>query len=517
MNNINDYLEILIKNHKNFLNDIVKSYFTNYYNQQIFTYFKIFFFYYLITTYVYKPNLNIVEIKKTFFSWINQTLNTTQKKLIIKNFEYQYNYLFKVFFVDKNIFFHVYFNNLIKYFLPLPFELNIYSPIITYRSNVHSFYKKNNIDYLDIPNKFDLSYNNTIHYYNDVDIHIPMQYFNTSLFDNINVIYLVAKKNKLYICDSNKNILYSRINNFNNNAEKYIKDFDYDTSLEELFPIWEKENGRIDFSEAFYINVMKNISNTDLFNVFKKYNVTTNNYKYLFHNAYFTEDDNYSDVILNKETFFYLIPSTKNKYFKEEEKRKCVMFEINNDINNLLDLTSTIVTNNNFTKNLIIKDKNSKKWISYDSSKVLEYYKNGTIPTKYDDNFQCLTTTNLNLKSRPYCDIDNLKGGRRKLQEILFKIRKYKYKHIYISTLKKDISEYEKYKIYHPSNVPVNVTWDFDKFILKELNYNGFFFVDYGDAVDGGEILLINPKKYIEKKYISEKTCFDKEAFPNLK
>ena len=93
-----NYLNLLTTNHFNVLNDIVKTYFTKV-NEQILTYFRIYFMYYLITTYVYKPELNISQIKRVFFEWINKTMINKYKKTIIKNFEYHYNYLFKIFFV----------------------------------------------------------------------------------------------------------------------------------------------------------------------------------------------------------------------------------------------------------------------------------------------------------------------------------------------------------------------------------------------------------------------------------
>lgn len=505
---MDNYLNILVNKHKDFINDVVNTYFSKEFNKQILVYFRIYFFYYLITTFVYKPNFNINEIKKVFFLWLEKTLNNQNKKYIIKNFEFHFNYLFKVFFVDKNIYFHVYFNNLIKYFLPLPFELNIYSPLIVYRSNVKTFYKKNNTDYLDQINKFDgyKMYSKDIN--NEIDIHIPLEYFDESFYDNLDIIYLVATKNKLFITDVNKNILYSRINDFNKNAEMYFKKFNEYVVFEELFPVWSKDTGSINFKDVYYINVMKKITANDLLKVFRPYNLTIDKYKYLFHNAFLTEEEINSNVIFKRETFFYIIPSSKSKFFTKEEKRKCLIFKINKDIDNLLDLTSSIVTNNNFTKNIIIKDKNNKVWMSYDPLNTMDYFKNGIITTKFDDNFKCLTLQNLNLKNRKYCDVFDY-SGRRKLQEILFKTRKYPYKKMYISKFKNNPSDYDKYKFYHPENVPINITWDFDKFILKQINVNGFFSIDYGEAVDGGEILLINPSKYLEYYQKLEKSCYE--------
>ena len=513
---MDNYIKILINEHSNFINDIVNTFFDkNNFIQQYFTYFRIYFFYYLVTTFVYKPEINISEIKKIFFIWIEKTLVNKNKNYILKNFNFHFNYLFKVFFIDKNIYFHVYFNNLIKYFLPLPFELNIYSPIVVFRNNVNKFYKKNNIDYLDNINIFDEKKIFFKNMPNEIDIHIPIKYFNENNFMFDNIIYLVGTKNKLYITDVKKNILYSRINNFNEKAKENLKKFNEGVVFEELFPIWEKENGKLNFDDAFYICIMKKITSTDLFKVFQPYNLNIKKYKYLFHNTMMNEEEINSNMIMSRETFFYIIPSSKSKYFPQEEKRNCIVFKIKKDINYLLDLTSSIATNNNFTKYMIVKDKNKKVWVSYDPIDVLNYYKKGTVATKFDENFKCLTIKKGNLDNRKYCDAYDY-SGRRKLQEILFKTRKYKYKSIYISKIKKDIlessskmAEYDIYSLYHPKNIPINITWDFDKFILKELNINGFFYVDYGDAIDGGEVLLINPGKYLEIYQKKEKTCYE--------
>ena len=165
---------------------------------------------------------------------------------------------------------------------------------------------------------------------------------------------------------------------------------------------------------------------------------------------------------------------------------------------------------------MIKRDKENKKWISYDPTKTLNYYKNGTIPEKFDENFKCLTTINSNIKNRTYCDVLYY-AGRRKLQEIIFKTRKYKYKKLYFNLEKNiDYAPYEKFRLYHPKDVPIYATWDFDKYVLDILNCNGFFFVDFGDAIDGGELLLIEPIKYIHKVAKSERACYKKDAFPNI-
>lgn len=510
------YIDTLKTDHSNFLNDIINTYFKNY-NEQIFTYFRIFFFYYLLTNYVYKPELNINEIKIVFFTWLNNTIKNKNKKYIVNNFNLHYNYLFKIFFVDKNIYFHTYFNNLIKYFMPLPYELNFYSPLIVFRKNVNTFYKKNNIDYLNKITNFDLNIKYHFSYnVKDIDIHIPIEHFNEKNFVDLDIIYLVGSHDKLFILDKNFNILYSRNNDFEENNEKYLNDLNKKISFEESFPLWKKESGKFDVKKAFYINVMKKIKIKDFFNVFDKYNISVDKYKYLFHNAMLSDEEIDNDILLNRETFFYLIPLTKSKYFHENENRKCVVFKIENNIDNLLDLTSDIVSNNNFTQKTMIKDKQSKIWISYDPLKINEYYKNGEISTKFDENFKCLTIKKSDLKNRKYCDVYDY-AGRRKLQEILFKTRKYRFKKLYFDFIEPlNLNKYSNYKLYHPDNIPVNITWDFDKFLLSDFGLNGFFSVDYGDAISGGEILLTNPKKFITKLKVSNKTCFAKDAFNNL-
>jgi hypothetical protein len=336
----------------------------------------------------------------------------------------------------------------------------------------------------------------------------------------MDIIYLIAKSNKLYICDSNKKVLYVRTINPESNESDFLNDHANKKSLEEIFPIWVKVDEKItlDFGDGIYISVMKKFTNGDLFNVFGKYNISTNKYKYLFHNTQLsdTEHDIKSNKIINNSTFFYLMPSSKSRYFKNETKRSCFIFKIDKDINNLLDLTTTVISNNNFITHMIKHDKENKKWISYDPTQTLDYYRTGTIPEKFDENFKCLTTKNSDIKNRTYCDIARY-AGRSKLHEIIFKTRKFKYKKIYLSLETNiDYTPYEKYRLYHPQNTPIYATWDFDKYVLNVIGSNGFFFIDYGDAVDGGELLLIKPQKYIHPVAKSDQPCYKKDAFPNI-
>jgi hypothetical protein len=502
------YLDLLMKNHRGFMSDIINTYYTTKIQDQIMTYFRIYFFYYLITTYVYKPELNIQEIKNVFLQWIVGSPSSITKILTE-----EYNYLFKIFFVEKNIYFHSYFNNLIKYFLPLPYEFNTYFTLITYRTNVKVFYKKNNYDYFESINSFDTiksGFNSK-----ELDIHIPIKYFSTNIFNEIDVIYLVGKKNNFYIVDKDLNVLYTREINIVSNYKKYLKEFFNRKSFEGIFPLWKKQEQKqkFDFNNSIYICVCKKFNCRDLFNVFNKYNLTMDKYKLLFHNVHMEYIKN-SNALLINPTFFYLIPITKSRYFKGEP-RACVVFKINTPINNLLDLTSSIVSNNNFTRKYLISDEANKVWTSNNPNEVLSYYLENNIPQKFDNNFRCVNSDVEVVKNRIYCDTFEY-AGRRKLQEIFFKTRKYKYNRIYWNSDKSVDSKFQ-YKIYHRKSQPISANWDFDKFILQDIGSNGFFSVDYGDAINGGELLLIEPNKYLTIIADSEKPCFDKDCFDSEK
>lgn len=507
----NNYYNILNNKYSSLLNNIIDKYYSNNINQQILTYFRLFFIYYIMTSYIYKPEISIQEIKIIFFKWFENTVKSKYKQQILKNIQQHYNYLFSVFFINKNCYFHTYFNNLIKYFLPVPFEYSLYAPFLVFRTNVSTLYKTNNFDYLDTINKFDSNNSFSMKYnIDEIDMHIPFSFFNSKYFNDFDIIYLVGNNEYLYICDKHFLILYSRKIDLNNNLNKYLELFLKKKSLEEIFPFWISDNSqpkiKININQMNYICVMKKYNSNDLFNVFNKYELNLNTYSYLFHNSFYND---IKSIDLNKPTFYYLIPSSKSKYFDSEAPRNCFIFKIVNNINNLLDLTSSIITNNPFTYNLIDFDKNKKKWISYDPSKVLDFYDFESIPTIFHSNFKCLTLSKKNY-DRIYCDVYNY-SGRTKMQEIFFKTRKYKYKKIYFN-YKNDhkINNSDKYKMYHPVNTHIFQTWDFDTFILKMLKVNGFFFIDFGDALDGGELLLLNPNNFLQFHSFSDKPCYKK-------
>jgi len=528
---IDEIKKNLLDNHANIIFDIIKTYFTDKIRDQIMCYFRIYFLFYILVNYVYLYNdnlTNIANIKEVFFFFFDNTYknNNLNYEKIRKNLEKHFVDLHKIFFIDKNMYFHVYFNNLIKYCLPVPYDYVEYSPFLTYR-NKNTFYKKSNIDFLDNITELDTAKQQSyvkkknVDIRNDeIDLHIPIKYFTHTIFDN-KFSFIIAQKNIIYICNKvikikdtfELEVVYKR------NTEIDIEKYKEGVSFELLMPLWEKykKTESIELNKIVYISVLKKLTKEDLFNCFGKLNFPKEKYKYLFHNTGL--EDN---ILIDKPTFFYFIPSSSSEIYKMSN-RKCFLMKVKEDIFDILDLTTSIMTNNSFMKFLINRDMKIKKWISYDNLQVMDYYKNKEIPTKFDKNYKCITLQNTPFKDfiklRPYCDIAEtiFYSGRRKLQEILFKTRKYDLSKIYYYHFMKEL--YKKYdllpnQIYHPQNIIYKETRDYEKYILAKLNINGFFFTDFVDAFDkGGELLLIKPYKFLELDKLSDKPCKDKSAF----
>ena len=465
-----------------------------------------------------------------------------------------HSYLFQTFFIENNIYYSVYFNNLIKYFLPLPFDFNIYSPIITYRSNINNnkIYKTNSIDYYDkiykvdykkTSRNVDMKKRNKDIIQNEIDIHIPIKYFKNYFNNNNNdnYIFCVGIKNKMYIVKNikiindimNMDILYSR-----NKIDIKDKNNNYGYPLESLNSKWKKNNSilSINIQKIIYISVLKKITEDDLLNVFGTVNYDKNELSYLYHETGLDINKKKFDSLLSCPTFFSPTPIFyKENHFYYADK-KCLFYKLKKNINKLLDLTYNISIVNPFNENnkdnLTIKDKieNNK---FFDLNDLDNFYKNKDLDeinkiTK--DKYKCLMIEekfdlNNYVKNRWYCDTNKNKYyvGRRKLQEILFKTRKYLHGDIWIpnsdknfnNNIKKNYSnEYFKNNIYHPSlKMKCNMfSYNYDAVILSQIkNVTGFFFTDYIDRINtGGELFLCNPSKYIELHKYSLDKCFNK-------
>ena len=99
------------KNFGNIINDIIDTYFSNGIKQQILTYYRIFFVFYIIVRYVDKIE-DKDKIKKIFFEYLN--IKFKSKEIIEKNFIKYFDHFYDTFFIKQNIYFHTYFNNLIN-------------------------------------------------------------------------------------------------------------------------------------------------------------------------------------------------------------------------------------------------------------------------------------------------------------------------------------------------------------------------------------------------------------------
>jgi len=518
-------------------------------NNYSYIYFRFFYFFYILIKYVYnkyEPQ-NIKEIFLHFIRYSRKFKYHTDVLLydkIMNKFIENYDYLYEMFFEKNNIYFGVYFNNLIKNFLPLPHEYLLYAQYITYRNNVKTFYKKNNDDPIEmsVDNKLKeisrfVGIKNINAIDNEIDIHVPLEYFNNK--SHKNSVYLIAyKQNKQYVLliasnvELNDKFHISNINYKRNFISFDENKFEQGYPLQLLFEKWKKpmnNNVIINKSDVVYISVMRKITENDLFNVFSPINILTKNYSYLFHNTGYQVNKENINHILTNPSFFYFVPrgseSYKETYFKD---RKCEIFKIKKDINHLLDLTQSVLTNNPFTNNNKLKQKHSeqKKWKAYDMTKIMNYYENKEIPDVVNDNYKCITidkNKNINdfIKERPYCDIGTKKMyvGRRKLYEIMLKTRKYdqattwpmkylwdRYMENNISIDKSDLDD----PLYNsPDKLKANVAgYLYDTIFLKTLGYDGFFFTDFDAAfAHGGELMLTNANDYLEIYKYSLDTC----------
>jgi hypothetical protein len=274
---------------------------------------------------------------------------------------------------------------------------------------------------------------------------------------------------------------------------------------------------------------MKKLMLNDLYNTFDNISFKMSEYKYLFHNTSVKTEDIKTVKIFTKPAFYYFMPFSFNSKYGFDD-RKCMLHTITKDIDNVLDLTTSIISKNIFTEYLITKNE-MNSWISYDNLKVSEYYDPSNInivdikSKKEHQNNKCITTEKIDihnfLKKRKYCDIAETMyySGRRKLQEMLFKTRKYEINQIwyfkYIRN-KSIIENLNPHEIYHNINLQDNlkINFDFEKYILEKIGLTGFFYTDYAEAYkSGGEIMLIKPNEYLKIKNISNKLCIDKTAF----
>jgi hypothetical protein len=508
-----------------YITDIIETYFNNDLKEQILTYYRIFFIYYIWNVFVNKIEKSKEEHRMLLIISIDKSLDEIKKNnkiiidtIIIKNNISKYfDDLYKTFFEDKNIYFHTYFNNVIKYFLPLPFEYIDYCSFLVYRKYIDNIYKKNNNDFLqkfksedEMENSNNYKYNVDINR-NEIDIHIPIDKFDMLLFNDDNYLFLCHDDQYTYICNRNETLMRRELKKFRN--DHYKNSVSINILLGE-WNIYNKQNVKKIFDNTTYLCVLKKIGKNDIKNVFNKINFKKGEYNKLYHNTSLNKENDEYDKMLDKPSFFYLTPLGEAK--KYMINRRCIEYKILDNINDLIDLTQSITSSNCFTEYLL-KD---KKFIGIDPSNTNIFFDNNIdkIPTREHENNKCLINDNTDpdkyRHERIYCDngLSKFYSRRRKLQELVFKTRKYLHSDLYYQNWHRDTYKKFGYKLIS-NKIP---SYDFDTQFILKIGINGFFFTDYFDAVKtGGEIFLSNPTKYIKFKRVGNYQCNDINTFNN--
>lgn len=517
------------------IDDIINTYFDNDLRHQVLLYFRLF--------YVLKILMVITDELGNARNIILKLITEIKANdgIIAKNLLTHFDYLYDIFFDNDNVYFDVYFNNVIKYCLPYPYDVEIYSPYLTFRSNVETFYKKNNVDYLDSITTFDTTFvkspfgaKNINAISNEIDVHIPIKYIDTYMkyicaLKNVDIIYFVGTPAKLYIatkfvCNVNSSytldIIYTRT--VLRNIDKLQKNIPFEL----LFDEWKMTNMTINVGDVVYVSVNRKLTADALLRVFSPMQFNKSKYKYLFHN---TSADTIDNRFVANPLYTYLSPymGLCDAYMGG---RKCIVLLIKKNIKNVLDLTQSIIVDNPFIYHLKKKDEHAKKWLYYDNTRFMEYYDNKQVPVTTNTNNKCISIKedddmNIFMSQRQYCDVGTKRhyNGIRKLQEILFKTRKYHPGMIWIYIHFKDTYQKMGYDtklnlLYHSKSSTYSTNMDKHVTdILYRIGSVGYFATDHEFAFkNGGELLLARPSEFLIIHKKSNKMCKYKDAFDKM-
>lgn len=496
-------------------------------------YFRFYYFFYLIVIFMEKEELNKNEISQVFDIFLKYTSknfrnkNSNKGNEFWKKFMENHDYLYETFFIKENCYWHTYFNNTINYFFPLPYKFLFYYPLVTFADTNTYFHHvsfETNFSRYDMMKHINRTRQsrplNKNMIKEELTFHVPLKYFSNKTFNKDDKVLIFYKGNKAFI---------GSIKEFNNKALKIqtdvirdfrktpsnFKHFRFGAGFQLVHPMWKEISKEITLhlNEISYLQVYRKLTKNKLFDFY--YGNDISNIKYLFHNTDHPQPQKIIDSILNNQTFFFSVPWPEiDNYFA---KRKCILFEkIKNP--KLLDLTKNKSSINPFTfEELYNKHKKEKFWMYPDQKLVLkekfpkEVFNDLNACIRKDNNLEEL------IKNRPYCDIgfSTEYNGRRKLQEILFKSRKHKFSNIYLGKyqrylkkIKLDVTNIHK-NLYYPDTkwrqyIPL---YDFDTYVLKDMNIDGFFFTNYESNIDGGEILLTTPSHFITLNKINNSNC----------
>lgn len=451
----------------------------------------------------------------------------------INHVKKNFSYLYEKVIGKPNVYLSVYFNNMNKYFFPLPYEVTKYSILTTFRKQNNTkdkerIFNKRLLDYVDQPTKVDHVYRKNPgkpkyldKIKNEMCMTIPLKYLRNNQLDNDDILimgtkigFYVTKNNKITEDTIKGTILFKR-EHFEFDFDKYMSGL----PLELLTPMWKEGNDELNISRerVTFVQIGRKIKPEDLFNVFDKTEFSTDDYKYLFQNTPIPTEQALK-VFDDLPTFWFFSPWTSfDKYVADE--RKCFRYKIKQKIDNIVDLTVSIITSNPFHNP---NTQNMKKF--YNLVNVSNHDINNMPELKESIKNRCLSIENNldDVKNNKFCDVNKpvFYSGRRRIQELFLKNRTYgvtalyishKYSHKYANKYKLD-EDYKYYNnLYYPdkkSNRSIHL-YDFDKYCLKDIGSNGFFFTNYDANMDGGEIMLAETNKYLEFDKNFAKTCVD--------
>lgn len=471
--------------------------------------------------------LNFLRYGRKLSYYQHKDFTDAYMNLVKKNFSYLYEKVIS----KPNVYFSVYFNNMNKYFFPLPYEVTKYAILTTFRkqdSSKERVFTKRLLDYVDQPKKVDHVYRRNPgkpkyldKIKNEMNMTIPLKYLRNNQLDKDDILIMGTKRG-FYVTKNNKitedsikgTILFER-EYFEFNFDKYMTGL----PLELLTPMWKEGKDELNISRerVTFVQIGKKIKPEDLFDVFEKTEFTTDDYKYLFQNTPIPTEQALK-VFDDLPTFWFFSPWTSFDRYAQDE-RKCFRFRIKQKIDNIIDLTVSIITSNPFHNS---DSKKKKKF--YNLENVSKHDTENMPELKESIKNRCLSVENNldDVRNNRFCDVNKpvFYSGRRRIQELFLKSRTYgvtalyvshKYSHKYANNYKLE-EDYKYYNnLYYPdkkSNRSIHL-YDFDKYTLKDIGSNGFFFTNYDANMDGGEIMLTETKKYLEFDKNYAKTCID--------
>lgn len=488
---------------------------------QVFEIYRFYYLYSVIKKYI-NNDLNLNDL----ISKIN--IKSELKHKIINNL----SFLNDTFIKTDNLYISTYFNNAIKYLLPLPYELLFYFPILTFRKGGNIYKHIDEFDSIANPIFFDklkkkmlTKKKNLDAIYNEIELNLDinlLHIISKSIEGVVIIIILDEKKNMFiyagnFIDQNNFSCIFERIIYLNKiNITMYTK---FGIGLEAVFPAWQEVNKKIkiNLNNIYYAQIYKKMKKEDFFNSFPEIKINKDNFNYLFRNC-----DKQKKLDMNIQLYTYFYPNS-NVLFRYLDQTFCQIYKIDRTIDNVLDINRSIMSVNPFieqkTNNVFFNNSKIKLESIVGKNKLKL-----TKETIRDDVFKCVSIDkdiDSFIKENKHCDINykSQYSAKRRFYEIIYKTRRYDPSSIYVNLIFKDkippsinLQNYI-YDIYRPLemyDIDVN---HIDGFILRAFNINGFISTDFELIFNtGNELFITYPNRFIHKYAKSDKPCFKNEG-----